>query len=154
MTVVVKSGAFDVAEFKRAYESWDLEALVALYATDVEVTDIGRDHGPSTPRTRRGREVMQGMFFQRVSERMCESTSSPLMYGIMRSSSTTDTSGSRSSASIASRPSPARVTSKGPCSSFILMMRPMCGSSSATSTCTGTMGVSLIQRVRAKARGV
>src|SRR3982751_6830697 len=52
----------------------------------------------------------------------------------MRSSSTRPMSPSRRSTSSASRPSYASVTSKRPCcSSFILMMRPMCGSSSATS---------------------
>src|SRR5918993_2868875 len=52
----------------------------------------------------------------------------------MRSSSTRPMSPSRRNTSSASRPSYASVTSNRPCcSSFILMMRPMCGSSSATS---------------------
>src|SRR5687768_2289850 len=66
---------------------------------------------------------------------MCLRTSRPLSWGIIRSRSTRPMSGSRASTSSASRPSYARVTRNGPCSSFILMMRPMCGSSSATSTC-------------------
>src|SRR3954464_2174295 len=58
----------------------------------------------------------------------------------MRSSITRQMSPSRSSTWSASRPSYASVTRNEPCSNFILMMRPMCGSSSATSTWTGVVG--------------
>src|SRR5512143_1433833 len=78
--------------------------------------------------------MTQGMSRQRSSLRIAVSTSNPLRCGIMRSSNTKEMSGSRSSASMASRPSYTSVTRNGPCSSFILMMRPMWGSSSATST--------------------
>src|SRR5688572_15213539 len=79
--------------------------------------------------------MMHGRSFQRGSLRMAASTSRPVRCGIIRSRRTSPMSPSRSSTSSASRPSYARVTRKGPCSSFILMIRPMCGSSSATSTC-------------------
>jgi ketosteroid isomerase-like protein len=53
--------AFDVATFKRSYEAWDIESLLALYADDVELVQIDRDNPPSQPRTRRGRDVFRGM---------------------------------------------------------------------------------------------
>jgi ketosteroid isomerase-like protein len=54
--------SFDVATLKRAYEEWDIEALLGLYADDVELIQIDRDHPPSSPRIRRGTEVIRGMF--------------------------------------------------------------------------------------------
>jgi len=53
--------SFDVATFKRAYEEWDIEALLALYADELELVQIDRDNPPSAPRTRQGREVLRGM---------------------------------------------------------------------------------------------
>src|SRR6478672_4753532 len=81
--------------------------------------------------------MMHGRCFSRSFDRMRASTSSPLRFGIMRSSNTRSMSRSFSRMSIASCPSYARVTRNGPCSSFILMIRPMWGSSSATSTWRG-----------------
>ena len=52
---------FDVATFKRAYEEWDIEALLALYADEVELIQIDRDNPPSAPRTRHGSDVLRGM---------------------------------------------------------------------------------------------
>jgi ketosteroid isomerase-like protein len=54
--------SFDVATLKRGYEEWDIDALLSLYADDVELIQIDRDHPPSSPRTRRGAEVLRGMF--------------------------------------------------------------------------------------------
>jgi hypothetical protein len=54
--------SFDVATFKRTYEEWDVEALLSLYADDVELIQIDRDNTPSAPRSRHGREVLRGMF--------------------------------------------------------------------------------------------
>ena len=53
--------SFDVATFKRAYEEWDIEALLALYADEVELIQIDRDNPPSAPRTRHGSDVLRGM---------------------------------------------------------------------------------------------
>ena len=58
---VETTASFDLATFKRAYEEWDIEALLALYADDVELTQIDRDNPPSSPRTRHGRDVFRGM---------------------------------------------------------------------------------------------
>jgi ketosteroid isomerase-like protein len=53
--------SFDVETFKRAYESWDIEALLALYADELELIQVDRDNPPSAPRTRHGRDVLRGM---------------------------------------------------------------------------------------------
>jgi len=53
---------FDLGAFKRAYEAWDVEALLDFYADDVELVQIDRDNPPSSPRVRHGKEVFRGMF--------------------------------------------------------------------------------------------
>jgi hypothetical protein len=53
---------FDIAEFKRAYEEWDVPALLSLYADDVQLTMISGDNPPSSPRVSHGKEVFEGMF--------------------------------------------------------------------------------------------
>ena len=61
--MTVKTTAkFDIEVFKRAYEQWDIEALLDLYADDVELVQIDRDNPPSAPRVRHGKEIFQGMF--------------------------------------------------------------------------------------------
>ena len=52
----------DLEAFRRAYEKWDIEALLDLYADDVELVQIDRDHPPSSPRVRHGRDGLRGMF--------------------------------------------------------------------------------------------
>ena len=52
---------FDVGEFARAYAQWDIDALLDLYADDVELVQIDRDHPPSAPRVLHGKEVLRGM---------------------------------------------------------------------------------------------
>ena len=59
---VKTSAQFDLDSFKRGYEEWDIEALLGLYADDVELVQIDRDNPPSSPRTRHGKEVFKGMF--------------------------------------------------------------------------------------------
>jgi ketosteroid isomerase-like protein len=53
--------SFDPEVLRRGYEEWDVEALLALYADDVELTQIDREHPPSSPRVRNGKEVFKGM---------------------------------------------------------------------------------------------
>jgi ketosteroid isomerase-like protein len=53
--------SLDLATFKRAYEEWDIEALLALYADDVALIQIDRENPPSAPRARHGRDVLKGM---------------------------------------------------------------------------------------------
>ncbi len=60
--MAVTATKFDVEAFARAYEQWDLEALLDLYAEDVELVQIDRDNPPSSPRVRHGRDVFRGMF--------------------------------------------------------------------------------------------
>ena len=54
--------AFDLEAFKRGYEEWDVDALLALYADEVELIQIDRDNPPSSPRVRHGKDVFKGMF--------------------------------------------------------------------------------------------
>ena len=59
---VTPATRFDLATFKRAYEEWDVEALLGLYDDDVELVQIDRDNPPSSPRIRQGKAVFRGMF--------------------------------------------------------------------------------------------
>jgi ketosteroid isomerase-like protein len=59
---VESSTTFDLETLRRGYEEWDLEALLALYAEDVELIQIDRDNPPTSPRVRRGKDVIRGMF--------------------------------------------------------------------------------------------
>jgi ketosteroid isomerase-like protein len=59
---VTTAAKFDIGVFKRAYEEWDIAALLALYADEVELIQIDRDNPPSSPRVRHGKEVFKGMF--------------------------------------------------------------------------------------------
>jgi ketosteroid isomerase-like protein len=59
---VKTSAPFDLDTLKRGYEEWDVDALLALYADDVELIQIDRDNPPSAPRARHGSEVFRGMF--------------------------------------------------------------------------------------------
>jgi len=61
MTVKTRR-SFDLEAFRRGYEEWDIDALLALYADEVELIQIDRDNPPSSPRTRTGKEVFRGMF--------------------------------------------------------------------------------------------
>jgi ketosteroid isomerase-like protein len=58
---VKTSTAFDLETLRRGYEEWDVDALLDLYADDVELIQIDRDNPPSSPRTRHGKDVFRGM---------------------------------------------------------------------------------------------
>ena len=59
---VATSTSFDLEAFRRGYEEWDIDALLALYADEVELIQLDRDNPPSAPRVRHGREMFRGMF--------------------------------------------------------------------------------------------
>jgi len=59
---VARGTKFDLDTFRRGYEEWDIDALLDLYADDVELVQIDRDNPPSSPRVRHGKEVFRGMF--------------------------------------------------------------------------------------------
>ena len=59
---VPTSTSFDLETFRRGYEEWDIDALLALYADEVELIQIDRDNPPSAPRVRHGKEMFKGMF--------------------------------------------------------------------------------------------
>src|SRR5215213_4851192 len=61
MTVKTRT-SFDLEALRRGYEEWDIGALLALYADEVELIQIDRDNPPSSPRVRHGKEVFKGMF--------------------------------------------------------------------------------------------
>ena len=60
--MTVASTTFDIDAFARAYAQWDVDALTDLYADEVELVQIDRDHPPSTPLVRHGKELLRGMF--------------------------------------------------------------------------------------------
>jgi ketosteroid isomerase-like protein len=59
---VKTAAAFEIAAFRRSYEEWDIDALLAMYADNVEIEQIDRDNPPSAPRVRHGKDVLKGMF--------------------------------------------------------------------------------------------
>jgi ketosteroid isomerase-like protein len=58
---VTPSISLDLETLKRGYDEWDVEALLGLYAEDVELIQIDRDNPPSSPRTRHGKDIFRGM---------------------------------------------------------------------------------------------
>ena len=52
----------DIAEYKRAFEEWDIPALLGMYADDVELTMVSADNPPASPREAHGKAVFEGMF--------------------------------------------------------------------------------------------
>lgn len=54
--------SLDLEALRRGFEQWEIEGLLALYADDVELTQIDRDNPPSQPLVRHGKEIYRGMF--------------------------------------------------------------------------------------------
>jgi ketosteroid isomerase-like protein len=52
----------DIGEYARAYTEWDIDALLDLYADDVELVQFDRDHPPRAPWVRQGKDTLRGMF--------------------------------------------------------------------------------------------
>ena len=65
--VLATSTSFDLEAFRRGYEEWDIDALLALYADEVELIQIDRDNPPSAPRVRHGKEMSKGMLEHRAA---------------------------------------------------------------------------------------
>jgi ketosteroid isomerase-like protein len=61
MTVQTNT-SLDIETLRRGYEEWDIEALLGIFADEVELIQIDRDNPPSSPRTRHGKDVLRGMF--------------------------------------------------------------------------------------------
>src|SRR5215211_8542389 len=59
---VTTSTEFDLDTLRRGYEEWDVDALLGLYADEVELVQIDRDNPPSAPRVRQGKEGLKWMF--------------------------------------------------------------------------------------------
>jgi ketosteroid isomerase-like protein len=63
MTAKTASTTLDLVEtLRRGFEEWDVEALLSLYADDVEQIQVDRDNPPAAPRVRHGKEHYRGMF--------------------------------------------------------------------------------------------
>jgi hypothetical protein len=61
--MTVKTAAsFDLEAFRRAYEEWDVDTLLSLYADELELIQIDRDNPPSAPRVQHGKDGLKGMF--------------------------------------------------------------------------------------------
>jgi hypothetical protein len=45
--VVATSTSFDLEAFRRGCEGWDIDALLAFYADEVELTQLARDNPPT-----------------------------------------------------------------------------------------------------------
>lgn len=56
------TSALDIAQYKSAFESWDVEKLLGFYDDEVELTMLSGNNPPSSPREQRGKEVFRGMF--------------------------------------------------------------------------------------------
>ena len=54
--------SFDLDAYARGLEAWDTDTLLDLYQDDIVLTQIDRDHPPSSPRTSHGKEILRGMF--------------------------------------------------------------------------------------------
>lgn len=59
---VTTTPTLDLDTLRRGYEEWDIDALLGLYADDVEMIEINRDNPPSSPKTRRGADTLKGMW--------------------------------------------------------------------------------------------
>jgi ketosteroid isomerase-like protein len=55
----ITTSTFDAAAFRRAYDSKDLEQLLALYADDATVEIVDQRNTPSAPMRLEGREALR-----------------------------------------------------------------------------------------------
>lgn len=77
--MTVKTAAsLDLDTLRRGYEEWDVDALLGLYADDVELIQIDRDNPPSSPRVRRGRDVLRGMWEHCASAGVMATVANPV----------------------------------------------------------------------------
>jgi ketosteroid isomerase-like protein len=56
------STTFDLDAYRRGYEQWDIDTLLALYADDVEQVQMDDATPPSAPGVYRGKERLEQMF--------------------------------------------------------------------------------------------
>ena len=58
---------FDAEAYARGFDDWDIPALLAYYADDVELTMVTPDNPPGRPLTHRGKEPLRMMWGHAVS---------------------------------------------------------------------------------------
>ena len=52
---------FDLDSYIHGFEVWDADTVLDMYADDVELIQIDRDHPPSSPRVSHGKETLRGI---------------------------------------------------------------------------------------------
>lgn len=62
---------FDFEALRRAFESWDVDALLELYDDEVEVKQIDKETPPASPRILRGKPAL-AEFYRDVAGRGLE----------------------------------------------------------------------------------
>jgi len=53
--------SFDLDSYIHGFEEWDADTVLDMYADDVELIQIDRDHPPSSPRVSHGKEMLRGI---------------------------------------------------------------------------------------------
>jgi len=53
--------SFDLDAYTRGFEAWDVDTVLGMYADDIELIQIDRDHPPSTPRVSHSKEIFRGI---------------------------------------------------------------------------------------------
>lgn len=53
---------FDIETFRRGYEEWDIDALLSMYADDIEQTQIDDAAPPSSLAIHRGKAPLEQLF--------------------------------------------------------------------------------------------
>jgi hypothetical protein len=66
--MTIRTGrTFDAEGYARGFDTWDIEALLAQYADDVELTMVTPDNPPGRPLTHRGKQPLRMMWQHAVS---------------------------------------------------------------------------------------
>lgn len=53
--------SFDLDSYIHGFEVWDADSVLDMYADDVELIQIDKDHPPSSPRVSHGKEILRGI---------------------------------------------------------------------------------------------
>ena len=53
--------SFDLDAYIHGFEVWDADSVLDMYADDVELIQIDKDHPPSSPRVSHGKETLRGI---------------------------------------------------------------------------------------------
>jgi ketosteroid isomerase-like protein len=70
---------FDLETLRRSIEEGDADALASLYAEDAELTEVDKDHPPTSPRTFRGHREIAEHFADVCSREMTHRLERPVV---------------------------------------------------------------------------